>query len=153
MKGMRKTVGTAGSTVRISIELVTIGSMLLMKPLLVFMHTPEDIFEDAYTYIMIICAGIAVTVLYNLLSSILRALGDSRTPLYFLVLSAVLNIALDLVLIIVFHMGSTCSCLCHSNCSGCFRCGLSALYLEKSTAFKVRKRRFQARGISGENTA
>ena len=77
-----------------------------MKPLLVFMHTPEDIFEDAYTYIMIICAGIAATVLYNLLSSILRALGDSKTPLYFLVLSAVLNIALDLVLIIVFHMGA-----------------------------------------------
>ena len=106
MKGMRKTVGTAAVLSGISIVLMTIGSMLLMKPLLVFMHTPEDIFEDAYTYIMIICAGIAATVLYNLLSSILRALGDSKTPLYFLVLSAVLNIALDLVLIIVFHMGA-----------------------------------------------
>ncbi|MDQ9750222.1 MATE family efflux transporter, partial [Acinetobacter baumannii] len=76
-----------------------------MKPLLTFMHTPEDIFQDAYTYIMIICAGIIATVLYNLLSSILRALGDSKTPLYFLILSAGLNIGLDLLLIIVFDMG------------------------------------------------
>ena len=54
---------------------------------------------------MIICAGIAATVLYNLLSGILRALGDSKTPLYFLILSAALNVGLDLLLIIVFHMG------------------------------------------------
>lgn len=106
MKGMRKTVGTAAVLSAVSIVVMTAGSMLLMKPLLIFMHTPDDIFEDAYTYIMIICAGIAATVLYNLLSSILRALGDSKTPLYFLVLSAILNIVLDLILIIVFHMGA-----------------------------------------------
>ena len=69
------------------------------------MNTPEDIFDDAYTYIMIICGGIFTQVLYNLLSSILRALGNSKTPLYFLLLSAGLNIVLDLVLIIYFHMG------------------------------------------------
>ena len=51
--------------------------------LLVFMHTPEDIFDGAYGYIMIICAGIFTQVLYNLVSSILRALGNSKTPLYF----------------------------------------------------------------------
>ncbi len=76
-----------------------------MRWLLTFMNTPEDIFDDAYTYIMIICGGIFTQVLYNLLSSILRALGNSKTPLYFLLLSAGLNIVLDLVLIIYFHMG------------------------------------------------
>lgn len=106
MAGMRKTVGTA-TVLSVGITIVmTVGSMLAMKPLLMFMHTPEDIFQDAYTYIMIICAGIAATVLYNLLSGVLRALGDSKTPLYFLILSAVLNIGLDLLLILVFHMGA-----------------------------------------------
>ncbi|AWY98466.1 MATE family efflux transporter [Blautia argi] len=106
MAGMRKTVGTA-AVLSVGITIVmTVGSMLAMKPLLMFMHTPEDIFQDAYTYIMIICAGIAASVLYNLLSGVLRALGDSKTPLYFLILSAVLNIGLDLLLILVFHMGA-----------------------------------------------
>ena len=69
------------------------------------MHTPEDIFKDAYTYIMIICGGIFAQVLYNILASILRALGNSKTPLYFLILAALLNVALDLIFIIAFHMG------------------------------------------------
>ena len=106
MAGMRKTVGTA-AVLSVGITIVmTVGSMLAMKPLLMFMHTPEDIFQDAYTYIMIICAGIAASVLYNLLSGVLKLLGDSKTPLYFLILSAVLNIGLDLLLILVFHMGA-----------------------------------------------
>ena len=70
------------------------------------MNTPEDIFQDAYKYIMIICAGIFTQVMYNLLAGILRALGNSKTPLYFLLFSAGLNIVLDLVLIIVFHLGA-----------------------------------------------
>ena len=75
MAGMRKTVGTA-AVLSVGITIVmTVGSMLAMKPLLMFMHTPEDIFQDAYTYIMIICAGIAASVLYNLLSGVLKSSG------------------------------------------------------------------------------
>ena len=85
---------------------MTVISMAFMKPLLILMNTPADIFQDAYKYIMIICAGIFTQVMYNLLAGILRALGNSKTPLYFLLFSAVLNIALDLVLIIVFHLGA-----------------------------------------------
>lgn len=106
MNGMRKTVGTAAVLSLLVTVLMTAGSMLGMRSLLEFMNTPEDIFQDAYTYIMIICAGTVATVLYNLLSGILRALGDSKTPLYFLILSAALNIGLDLVFIIAFHMGA-----------------------------------------------
>ena len=76
-----------------------------MRPLLKLMNTPDNIFQDAYTYIMIICGGIFAQVLYNILASILRALGNSKTPLYFLILAALLNIVLDLTFIIVFHMG------------------------------------------------
>ena len=70
------------------------------------MNTPDDIFIDAYAYIMIISGGILAQMLYNLLASILRALGDSKVPLYFLILSAFLNIVLDLVVVIAFHMGA-----------------------------------------------
>ena len=106
MEGMRKTVGSAAVLSVVISLLMTVISMVGMKPLLKFMNTPDDIFHDTYLYIMIICAGIFAQVLYNLLASILRALGNSKTPLYFLLFSAVLNIVLDLVLIIVFHLGA-----------------------------------------------
>lgn len=107
MKAMRQTVGGAAVlTTIVTIILTTLG-LLFMKPLLIFMKTPSDIFKDAYAYIMIICAGIAAQMLYNLMASILRALGNSKVPLYFLILSALLNIALDLLLIIVFGLGAS----------------------------------------------
>ena len=80
--------------------------MMAMKPLLGIMKTPDDIFKDAYAYIMVICGGIAAQMLYNFLSSVLRALGNSKVPLYFLILAALLNIVLDMVFIIAFHMGA-----------------------------------------------
>lgn len=105
MDGMRKTVGSAAILSLVVSLVMTAASMLAMRPLMKLMNTPEDIFADAYTYVMIICAGIFAQVLYNLLSCILRALGNSKTPLYFLILAALLNIVLDLILIINFHMG------------------------------------------------
>ena len=76
-----------------------------MKPLLMVMNTPENIFDDAYSYIMIITAGIVANIFYNLLSSYLRAVGNSKIPLFFLVFSACLNVILDLFFIIRLHMG------------------------------------------------
>ena len=105
MDGMRKTAGNAAVLSVLFTILLTGASMLCMKSLLHLMHTPEDIFEGAYSYIMIFCAGIAAQMLYNFLSCILRALGNSKTPLYFLILAALLNIALDLLFIISFRMG------------------------------------------------
>ena len=106
MDGMRKTVAGAG-ILSLGIGLfLTIVFMAFMKPLLILMNTPEDIFRDAYAYIMIVSGGILAQMLYNLLSSILRALGNSKLPLYFLIISAVLNIFLDLLLIIVFGLGT-----------------------------------------------
>ena len=106
MKNMRRTVGSAAVLSLIVTLVMTLVSMLGMRGLLKFMHPPEDIFADAYQYIMIICGGIFATVLYNLLASVLRALGNSQVPLYFLILSALLNVVLDLLFIIVFHWGA-----------------------------------------------
>ena len=106
MPAMRGTVVGASFLSLVVGLVLTAAFMVFMKPWLVLMHTPEDIFADAYAYIMIISAGILAQMLYNLLASILRALGNSKVPLYFLILAALLNIVLDLVLIIVFHMGA-----------------------------------------------
>ena len=83
---------------------LTTGVSLACKPILQLMHTPEEIFDYAYIYILIIFLGIPFTFLYNILAAIIRSLGDSKTPVVFLALSSVINIVLDLVFIIVFHM-------------------------------------------------
>lgn len=106
MKGMRKTVAGAGILSFVVGALLTILFMAFMKPLLILMNTPSDIFADAYSYIMIVSGGILAQMLYNLLSSVLRALGNSKLPLVFLIISALLNIVLDLVFIVGFGMGA-----------------------------------------------
>lgn len=69
------------------------------------MNTPEDIYKDAHDYIIIIFAGIPATLLYNITAGVVRSVGDSKTPLYFLVLSSLLNIALDLIFVLKLSMG------------------------------------------------
>lgn len=86
--------------------IMTTVSLLTMHPILHLMNTPKDIYKDAYAYISTICKGIIATLFYNLFSSYLRAIGNSRVPLYFLIFSSLLNIVLDLVLIINLHMGT-----------------------------------------------
>lgn len=106
MGGMRKTVGSAVLLSAIITAVMTALTVLGMKPLLRLMNTQESFFAEAYDYIIVISAGLAAQVLYNLLAAVLRALGDSRAPLYFLVISALLNIFLDLLFIISFGMGT-----------------------------------------------
>ena len=84
---------------------MTIVVALLCRNILTWMNTPEDIFENAYGYILIIFLGIPATYLYNILSGIIRSMGDSKTPLLFLLLSSGLNIGLDVLCIVAFKMG------------------------------------------------
>ena len=104
-EGMRKSIGSAAILSVIVTIVMTAVSMTGMDSLLRVMNTPEDIFDMTKEYIMIICAGIACNVLYNLLSSILRAIGNSVVPLVLLVIASVTNIVLDYVLIVYGHMG------------------------------------------------
>ncbi len=90
----------------ISTVVVTVIALIVMHPLLRIMNTPSDIYSDAYAYISTICAGSIALIGYNLLAASLRAIGNSRTPLYFLIFSALLNIVLDLLFIVGFHMGT-----------------------------------------------
>ena len=79
LKGMRRSAVNATILTAIVSVVMTTVSVLFMKPLLTFMHTPEDIFADAYSYIIIICGGLAAPMLYNLLSGLMRALGNSKS--------------------------------------------------------------------------
>lgn len=87
--------------------LLTFFGVVTASPLLEKMNTPEDIFPYALRYMLIVYSGLGAAVYYNLIVGILRAIGDSRTPLYFLVLSSVLNIILDLAAVIWLHAGVT----------------------------------------------
>ncbi len=84
---------------------MTILVCVLCRQILVWMDTPADIIDGAYAYIFVIFLGIPATYLYNMVSGIIRSLGDSRTPLYFLLMSSVLNVLLDLFTIVVLGMG------------------------------------------------
>lgn len=84
---------------------VGIAAFFLSGPLLRLLDTPSDIFPEAYTYLRITCIGLVFVSVYNYISSMLRALGDSKTPLYFLIFSCILNIFLDLLFVKTFGMG------------------------------------------------
>ena len=103
--GVKKAVASSITLSIIATIIVTFISVISAKPLLTLMNTPSNIMKDASTYIIILYAGNVAIIFYNMMAAILRALGDSKTPLYFLIVSSVLNIILDLVLIINFKMG------------------------------------------------
>lgn len=103
--GMRRMIANSVWLSCAFAAVITAAVTVLCREILRLMNTPEDIFENAYIYILIIFCGIPASFLYNLLSGIIRSMGDSKTPLMFLLLSSVLNIGLDLLCILTFHMG------------------------------------------------
>ena len=103
--GMRKFVANAGWLSAVFAAVMTTIVGFLCMRILQWMNTPEDIIHGAYDYIFVIFLGIPVTYLYNMLAGIIRSLGDSKTPVYFLLLSSLMNIALDFFTILVLGMG------------------------------------------------
>ncbi len=85
--------------------ILTIITALLCEKILLMMQTPTEILHHAYLYLLVTFLGIPFTFLYNLLASLIRAMGDSKTPFYFLLLSAILNIVLDFFCILTLHLG------------------------------------------------
>lgn len=85
--------------------IITLLGFFGAETILGWMHTPPELFPHAVTYLKVTMLGSAVTLLYSGISSIMRAFGDSRTPLMILVFACLLNVVLDLVLVLVFHMG------------------------------------------------
>ncbi|MDD4574350.1 MAG: MATE family efflux transporter [Sphaerochaeta sp.] len=105
LDSMRKAISMSILTASVVSIVVSTLAVLLCRPLLLVMNTPYDIIDDATSYLRIIFIGIIATIYYNLLASILRALGDSKSPLFFLLIASVLNILGDLVAVLILDMG------------------------------------------------
>jgi len=117
----------AGCGFSLFFSLVT---MILATPLLRLIQVPEEIIGEAGVYLRIIFLGLLFTFIYNFLANTLRALGDSRTPLYFLMVSAVLNIVGDLVMVVALNLGVMGSAV-STVVSEAFSCLLCAIYIKK----------------------
>lgn len=102
---MRKSVAVSALLSIAFTVVLTLICCLLSHQILHWMQIPADISDEAYDYMFVVLLGTGATVFYNMISNMLRALGDSKTPLYFLVFSSVLNIFLDILFIVPFHMG------------------------------------------------
>ena len=104
-EGLRKYVGNMIWLCAGVALVFMVTTTVLCKQILTWMNNPADTFHYAYNYIFWTFMGIPFTMTYNLLAGVIRSLGDSKTPLYFLIFSSCLNVVLDLVFILVFHMG------------------------------------------------
>jgi putative MATE family efflux protein len=102
---MRSYVSNALRLSAIIAILLTTTTCILCTPILKLVNTPTDIFDDAYTFLFINFMAIPFTIAYNSLSGFIRALGNSRQPFYFLIISSVVNVILDVVLIMLLKMG------------------------------------------------
>ena len=98
---MRRYVAVSLQLSLVMSVMIALITSIYCADILRIMRTPENIFEGAYAYLLVTFIGVPCTFLYNLLSSIIRALGDSKTPFWFLLFSTILNIILDLFCILV----------------------------------------------------
>lgn len=105
MKTVRRTINTIYTFLMVGAIPLMVAGVLLARPLLLLLDIPQDAYPLASTYVVIIMAGILGTLGYNVNSGILQGLGNSRTPLLFLAIACVINIVLDLLFVIAFHMG------------------------------------------------
>ena len=102
--GLSKAVHTTIALTFLLSAIATLVGQLIIDPMLRFMQTPEDVMDEAHQYLSIYFSGVAGILFYNMASGVLRAVGDSRRPLLFLIISALLNTALDLIFVLLLHM-------------------------------------------------
>ena len=162
-ENIHQTVHTA-ITVSIAAGLVlTVVGIILAYPLLEMMGTPKDVIDQSALYMRIYFAGMIVTMPYNFGSAILRAIGDTKRPLYFLAIAGVLNVCMNLIFVIVFHMGvagvalatilsqavsAVLVIICLTKLEGSMKLELKALRIYPDKLLKIVKTGIPA-GISG----
>lgn len=141
-KELSRSVGMSITLCGIFTAALLLLSQLAASPVLRLLNTPEDIMGGSILYLRIVFSGIPVIMAYNLLASILRALGDSKTPLYAMVVAALINVALDLLFVMGFHWGiggAAAATVIAQACSSiyCF------LNVRKITVIKLKKEYFK----------
>lgn len=121
---------------------ISIVSVILAEPVLRLLNTPETIIADSVKYMKITCGGTIAVAAYNWIASVLRALGDSKTPLIFLVVSSILNVFLDLLFILVFHSGVAGAALATVISQGVSAVASIMFALRKNPYFKFSPKHF-----------
>lgn len=101
----RKSISTAFLFMTTLTIIISITTVLFTKPMLILMKTPKEILDSSTHYLQIIFSGLIFTLLFNFSSAVLRSVGDSKTPLYFLIIASIINTILDLLFVINFNMG------------------------------------------------
>lgn len=146
-KDNRKVASTIGS----SVWLFSIVGVLLTLVMVVFhgqiaelMHTPAEAMADTKSYILVCSTGILFIIGYNVVCGILRGLGDSKTPLYFVGLACVINIVLDFILVGYFHLGGYGSRIGYNNSTGGQFCYFALVLARAWIPFRVYSERYPA---------
>ncbi|MBO7563980.1 MAG: MATE family efflux transporter, partial [Clostridiales bacterium] len=102
---LKKTIANSIYVLSSAALVVTLIGVLFAGPILSLLQTPEEYIADSISYFRVTCLGILGIAIYNGVAALLRAVGDSKTPLYFLILSSIINVSLDLVFVICFELG------------------------------------------------
>ena len=105
IKKLKREISTTFISGFIFTVIIIITCVILTRPILLMINTPIEILSDATSYLRIIFCGLAFTFLYNVYAATLRSMGDSKTPLLFLVVSSILNVIMDIIFVVYLHMG------------------------------------------------
>lgn len=105
MAGVRRSVATGGILTAVATAIVTIAAPFVTEPALRLMQTPPEIMEEATVFALVSFLGCATTMFFNFLAAVIRAIGDSRTPLVFLMIASVLNVVLVVLFVVVWDLG------------------------------------------------
>lgn len=141
-EGVRRSIASSILLGAVLTVVLTAVSVVTTMPLLKLMQTPDDIIGYSYDYIVTIYWGLIATVFYNLGSSVLRAIGDSRTPLVFLIVAAVLNVGLDFLFIVAFKMGVAGAGWATVLSQGVSAIGCFAFLFARFKRFRIRGKHF-----------
>lgn len=141
---VKRTIGNAVYIMAAAGIFMSVLTSLLARPILQLLNTPAEILDDATTFLRIVSGGMLAVTAYNAIAAILRALGDSKTPLIFLGLSCVINVGLDLLFVLVFHFGvaGTACATVISQAIAALGCIIFALI--KNPYFKLKKEHMKA---------
>ena len=141
-KGMEKSIAMSYLSCFVIAILVIIFSQIIIEPLLKLLNTPSHTIQGSITYLRIMSGGALIVIFYNCFSSILRAIGDSRTPLIAMVIAACLNVILDLLFVCIFHQGIAGAAIA-TLISQLFAATFCYFKLRKELPFKIKKETFQ----------
>lgn len=143
--GLRKVTAMSTLLSAVIAVVVTVSSLLLAEPVLRLLNTPDNVLPGSLSYLRIIFSGSVIVTAYNMMASILRAMGDSRTPLYAMLVASVVNIGLDLLFVMGFHWGIPGAAAATVIAQGC-SCLFCLAVLRRMTVLRMTKTDWQPDG-------